>query len=398
MVKIDSISPLPGYDRVESAVVGGWKIIIRKDKFKPGDYAIFFEIDSKVPAEEPFLFLEPRKFKIKTQKMCKSISQGLLMSIEDFTSLENPPAWAISMKERIAEGKDVEHEGLTEVIGVTYAVDEDNKRKAAPVDKYKQMAQRKPNIFKKPWARWLMKREWGRKFMFALFGRKKDRKNGFPTHFPYIRRSDEERIENMPFILEDKSPWIETTKIDGTSCTYILERKRFNKREYYVCSRNVRQLTPDQKSYYEDNIYWEVENKYHIRDFLEDMLKKHPDWEYVAVQGEGAGVSSSGVKIQGDPHQFGELRFFAYNFIDSVKGRWNSVAAKELLQEYKIDWVPIVCENYILPDDMEEFKLHADGPCEASGASGAREGYVYRDTQGQRSFKNVSRQYLLRHS
>lgn len=400
IVKIDNISPINGADRVELAHVGGWRIMVRKNQFKIGDFAIYFEIDSKVPEIEPFMFLEPKHFKIKTQKYFRGsvISQGLLMSIDDFTSLENPPSWAISIKESISAGKDVEHEGLTEVIGVTYAVDEDNKRKASSVDKYKKMSQRKPNIFKQSWARWMMKREWGRKVMFFFFGKKKDKATGFPTHFPFVKKSDEERIENMTWILEDKSPWIETTKIDGTSCTYILERKKFNRREYFVCSRNVRQLTPDQKSYHDDNVYWEIENKYHIRAFLEVMLREHPHWSYVALQGEGAGVSSSGAKIQGDPHKFGELRFFAYNFIDPMNGRWNSIRAMKLLARYDIDWVPIVSGNYILPDDIEEFKLHADGLCEAPGASGAREGYVYRSLDGKRSFKNVSRKYLLKHS
>ena len=66
---------------------------------------------------------------------------------------------------------------LTEKLGkITYAEAEDNKRKANSVDKYKKMAQRRPNIFKKPWARWMMKREWGRRVMFFFFGKKKDKK------------------------------------------------------------------------------------------------------------------------------------------------------------------------------------------------------------------------------
>lgn len=400
VVKVDEIIPIEGADRVEVARVGGWRIMVRKGAFQPGSYAIYFEIDSKVPEVEPFMFLESKHFKIKTQKYFKGtiVSQGLLMSLADFLTLEDPPSWALSLQKRITEGVDVEHEGLTEVIGVTYAEAEDNARKANSEDKYKKMSQRRPDIFKRPWARWMMKREWGRKVMFFFFGKKKDKATGFPTHFPYIRRSDEERIENMTWILENKEPWIETTKIDGTSCSYILERKRFGKFEYYVLSRNVRQLTPDQKSYHDDNVYWEIENKYHIRDFLEDMLKNNPSWSYVAIQGEGAGCSSSGAKIQGDPHKFGELRFFGYNFIDSEKGRWNSVKAKKLANQYGIEWVPITCENYILPDNIEEFKLHADGPCEALGASGNREGYVYRDLEGCKSFKNVSRKYLLKNS
>ena len=68
VVKVDEIRPIEGADRVEVAIVNGWHIMVRKDQFKPGDLAVYFEIDSKVPAEEPFMFLEPKHFKIKTQK------------------------------------------------------------------------------------------------------------------------------------------------------------------------------------------------------------------------------------------------------------------------------------------------------------------------------------------
>ena len=38
---------------------------------------------------------------------------------------------------------------------------------------------------------------------------------------------------------------------------------------------------------------------------------------------------------------------------------------------------------------MDIFKLEADGPCEAEGSSGLREGYVYRRTDDPNiSFKN----------
>ena len=61
----------------------------RKNTFQPGDYAVYFEIDSKVPEIEPFKFLEKKHYKIKTQKYTfggkgNFISQGLLMSLEDF--------------------------------------------------------------------------------------------------------------------------------------------------------------------------------------------------------------------------------------------------------------------------------------------------------------------------
>lgn len=281
---------------------------------------------------------------------------------------------------------------LTKILGVTYADDEDNQRKAPSVDKYKKMAQRHPNIFKKPWARWLMKRPWGRKLMFMFFGKKKDKATGFPTHFPFVHKSDEERAENMPWILKDKEPWVKTLKIDGTSSTYILERKGKHKFEEYVCSRNVRQLTPSQKNYHTDiegNVYWMMADKYKIFDFLKSYLIEN-NLDYVCLQGETAGPS-----LQGNPHKFKEICFFGYNFIRSDTGRMNSIEAAKICNAAGIPWVPIADEAYILPDDMETLKLDADGPCLVG--EGPREGWVYRSLDGQRSFKNVSRQYLLKH-
>ncbi|MDE6219198.1 MAG: 2'-5' RNA ligase, partial [Lachnospiraceae bacterium] len=78
VVRIDGICAIDGADRVEVAQVGGWRIMVHKGQFVPGDLAIYFEIDSKVPEREPFLFLEPKHYKIKTQKYFKGtvISQG----------------------------------------------------------------------------------------------------------------------------------------------------------------------------------------------------------------------------------------------------------------------------------------------------------------------------------
>lgn len=389
VVKIDDIKPIEGRDRVECAVVGGWTVMTRKGQFNPGDLGIYFEIDSKTPETEPFAFLAPKHYCIKTQKYKTPTgyfySQGLLMSAQDF-------GW-----DSLNEG-----EFLTKKLGVTYAVAEDNKRKAKvhPDAKINAALARHPKFAKK-YGRVVKKNKFLRWFFEAIWGGSKATKaTAFPTQFPFVHKSDEERCENMAWILDVKTPFVKTTKIDGTSTLFILERKPFNKREFYVCSRNVRQLTPDQKTFFNtENVYWQVENKFHIRDFLEKMLNDHPEWTYVALQGETAGLSENGEKIQGNPHQFGELRFFGYNFIDSVKGRWGSVEARDLTAQYGIEWVPIVDENYILPDDFEEFKKSADGPCEAKGAHGAREGYVYRNVADPNlSFKNVSRIYLTKHN
>lgn len=388
VAEITNIAAIEGADNIELVTINdGWVCIAKIGEFKVGDLCVYFEVDSKLDEDNPvFDFMAAKHHKVKIMKLgkFKVLSQGLAMPFSAF-------GWEQNKYEKGTF--------LTKTLKVTYSVDEDNNRKAN-VDKYQSMISRNKKRFSKNPYRWLLKRDWGKKLLFIFYGKKKDNKKAFPTKFPFIHKSDEERIENMTFILKDKTPFIKTTKIDGTSTLFILERKAFNKKEFYVCSRNIRQLNSKQETYHSTNVYWEVENKFHIKKFLEDQLALHPAWSYVALQGETAGVSEiDGSKIQGDPHHFGELRFFGYNFIDSVTGRWNSCYAKSLAAQYGIEWVPIVDKEYILPDDLEEFKLSADGECEAYGASGLREGYVYRSTKDPNiSFKNVSRKYMLKHS
>ena len=104
---------------------------------------------------------------------------------------------------------------------------------------------------------------------------------------------------------------------------------------------------------------------------------------------------TAGPNVQGNPHKLKEVQLFGFNFIDSKSGRWNSVKARDYVAKWGIQWVPIIDEHYILPDTMEEMKNSADGLCELPGASGLREGYVYRDLNGEKSFKNVSNAFLL---
>lgn len=388
VVKIDGISPIAGADRVELAHVGGWRIMVKKGQFQVGDYAIYFEIDSKVPEKEPFMFLESKHFKVKTQKYFKGtvISQGLLMALDDFILNSEVPAWVQSLKFQISKGANIEHEGVTEIIGVTYAVEEDNKRKAASVDKYKKMAQRRPNIFKKPWAKWMMRREWGRKIMFALFGKKKDKKNGWPS---WVSKTDEERVQNMTWILEDKSEWIATEKIDGTSTTATYRRMGRKKHEFYICSRNVVFDKPDKGCYYETNVYTEMAEKYHFEDVLAALVEKY-NLEWATLQGETYGMG-----IQKREYGLKEHDFVGFNLIFSDRGRLNSVEAKEILAEYGIPWVPIVDEHFVLPDTVEELLAIATDKSVIDG--GMREGLVFRSQDGARSFKAVSNEFLLRY-
>ena len=405
VVLIDGIEPIPGYDRVEHAIVGGWRVIVQKDQFKVGDPAIYFEIDSRVPSNrECFAFLEKRHYKVKTLKMCKTISQGLLMHAEDFgwNNIKfSEDDIGIEDNEGNRHYYKEESRFLTKQLGVTYADDEDNSRKAPSVDKYKKMASRHQKLFKKPFFRWMMRHNWGRKILFFLFGKKKDKKDtAFPTQFPYIKKTDQERCENMVFVLQDKTPYIRTQKCDGSSGTFILARKKqfgHTKYEFFVCSRNVRMLKPEQECFYgEHNYYWEVAIKYDIENKLHDYLEKHPELEYVCWQGEVCAP-----KIQSNAHQLKETHLYLFHMIDSIKGFYDIREAKKIWEQYKMEFVPIEDKLYILPDDFEEFKLTADGVYDASVCEGKenvpREGFVYyKSTDPNFSFKNVSRKYLLK--
>ena len=395
VVLVDGIEGLPGYDRVESAVIGGWRCIVPKGQFKVGDPGIYFEIDSKVPNDNPaFAFLEKRNYKIKTQKMCKSISQGLLMHAEDFgwnigydtdDSSGNVPYIKDDKGEyHYASG---ESRFLTQKLGIIYADAEDNQRKAPSVDKYKKMAQRHPEVFRKPFVRWLMKRQWGKDLMFFLFGKKKDKKNGWPE---WVSKTDEERIENMPWILADKTKeWIATEKIDGTSTTFTMKRGKRGKKEMYVCSRNVCFDTIEKPCYYETNVYWEMAQKYDVFNVLSHIIDELScDW--VTIQGETYGEG-----IQRNTYDLNYHDFRAFNLITSDIGRWNTIDMEKYLTPLGIFSVPILNESMVLPDTVEELREFVNGEPSVINKK-MKEGIVFRTKDGIQSFKCVSPEYLIK--
>ena len=379
VVTIDEIRPIEGYDRVEYARTNGWWVIINKaDNLAVGDKCVYFEVDSKVnPLDERFAFLEKRDYRIRTIKMCKVYSQGLLIPLSTFPELGD---------------LDINTD-VTDALKVIYYEPADNQRKANtpdPMAKYKSMAARHAKLARKKWFRWLMKREWGRRLLFVFFGKKKDTPKGWPTHFPFIHKTDEERCENLPQMLGYDKPLIVTEKLDGTSTTFILERKGKKKFEFYVLSRNVRQRDEKQECYHDHNIYWDMAFKYTIQTVLRNMLDLRSDLQYVCIQGESVG------SVQGNPLKLAEDDFYAFNFIDSEKGRWPSTKGAELLAKYGIKWVPILDTNFMMPTDMEEFKQMATAKSVVNPAV-MREGIVLRDPTTDFSFKNVSREYLLKH-
>ena len=375
--KIVDIQPIPDADKIEVATILGWRVVIAKaDGFQIGDKVVYIEIDSKVPERPEFEFLRDRKFRVRTIRLRGQYSQGLIMPM------------SILGNKDYDEGTDV-----TKELGITYYVPEDNIRKAdkAPKGlKYQSMAARHKELFKKPFFRWLMKREWGRKILFVFFGKKKDKPKSFPTKFAFIHKTDETRIEALPWLIGYEKPLIVTEKLDGTSSTYILERVKKNKYEFWVLSRNVRQFNEDQNCYHDYNIYWAMAHKYEIEKHLREYLEEHPELTYVCLQGESVG------HVQGNPLKLTEDDLYIFNFIDSNSGRISSLDGKAIVEKWGMKWVPILDTAFIMPKDMEEFKVMATAKS-VLNPKVLREGIVLRDPTCDLSFKNVSREFLMKH-
>lgn len=382
VVRINNIVPIEGAENVELAIVNGWQVMVKKNEFKPNDLAIYFEIDSKVPETEPFMFLAQKGFKIKTQKYFKGkvISQGLIIHPKEFNFTEEL------------------HEGdfLTKLLGVTYCDVEDNKRKANSEDKYKKMVQRRPDIFKKAWAKWFMRREWGRKLMFALFGKKKDKKSGWPQ---WVKRTDEERCQNLVWYFTTDAiknqSWIVTEKVDGTSTTFTMKRgKLFSKPDFRICSRNVVFDKPDRNCFYDTNVYVEMAEKYNIEAVLTQILADNPDLDFVTLQGETYGDG-----IQRRTYGLKNHDFAAFNLIYGWKNgevmRFNPDQMKEKLSAFNIPCVPVIETLTCLPNSVEEMLAYAEKDKSAIDG-GMREGVVLRTLDGKTSFKAVSNVFLLR--
>ena len=388
VVAIDEIRPIEGYDRVEYARVGGWWVIVRKDQFKVGDLAIYIEVDSRVPEQEPFMFLDKRNFKVKTLKMCKVISQGLLMSPEDF-------GWKVVLDHISFSGSggmdDCAAVGdfLTQKLGITYADAADNKRKANSEDKYKKMAQRNGKLFSKQPFRWLMKRDWGRKLLFVFFGKKKDKKGAWPD---WVVKTDEERCQNMPWLFPGNpdEEWIATEKVDGTSTMKRVGRHKF---EYFICSRNVVFDKPEKECYYDTNVYVEMAEKYHMDIIMRAIMFDKPDIDFITIQGEtyGAGIQKRDYGL--DCHDFKAFNVI-FGYKDGVR-RLNPIELREFLIPLGIPCIDIVDEHFKIPATCDELLAAAGGASAIDGEM--REGLVFRSYDGVKSFKAVDNNFLLKY-
>ena len=350
--EITALDPIPNKDRIVLATVLGWKVIVTKD-FQVGDKCIYVEIDSQLPEKPEFEFLRSKKFRIRTMKMGGVLSQGICFPL----SILPPGEYEVD-------------QDVTELLGVT-------KYDPEEVEGYEPIKTSKAT---KKWYQkiWLMKYKWYRR----LVGANVRETSGFPS---FISKTDETRIQTAPWFLKDKNnKYVLTEKVDGTSMTACLVRhKRFllkDKFEYIVCSRNQR-LARD------NSIYWEVSDKYNIENALKNLIGSR-DW--IAIQGECIGP-----KVQGNKYRKTEPELYVFNLILPTF-RLGSVKAKNILEPFGFNFVPIVNENYTLPDTVEEMLAEAHGQSVLGDT--LREGLVVRSKAGTISFKAVDPEFLLHYN
>lgn len=384
--QIHDIRPIAGADRIELVHALGWQLIAKKDEFAEGDLAVYIEIDSKVPENDPrYEFLASKHFKIKTMKMRGALSQGIALPLFMFPEIKDPEV-----------GMDV-----TELLGIK-KIETEEELRLAREEKYdkdrvfklriQRVYQYHKKFAKSKFGAWLLKHNFTRKIVAKLLGGKIEKPKAFPS---WIKKTDEERIQNLPHYCELPDTFIATEKVDGTSTTFAVraKNKRCKKYEFIVCSRSVRQVDMKQETYFGDgvdNVYWEMAFKYNIEKIL-TTIAKGMKAATVVLQGETVGEG-----LQGNRYDYKGRKFFGYNFI--VNGeKWDTIRAADYLKNYGITWVPILDTNFHMLPTVEDMLAYAEGySVIADDDKHTREGIVFRGLNNPTlSFKAVSNSFLL---
>ena len=389
VVTITDVQPIDGYDRVEEAMIRGWHCVVGKGDFKPSDKAVYFEVDSLLPADRfaDFEFLAKKHFKVKTQKMCKRISQGLLLTFEQCG---------------LNAADYNEGDFLTDIIGVVYADPADNIRKGKDGKKninYNLWFTSK--LKKYVFLRKFVKTKIGAKICVALFKAKK--KSNWPA---FVIKSDEERVQNLsPSVFINKNVTYEITeKRDGTSTTVAIQR---TKRGYktWICSRNV--VVFDGKTikpggYYEgiteSNPYITSAEKYHLIEFLKDYMDRRENAQWAYIQGE-----TFGKNIQKRDYGLNDTVFEAFTLSSSLVPKYSYTQMVYILNDYAmrsgytIFTVPILSVGKTIPNSSDDIMAMAPGQS-IGFDEGMREGIVWRCEQDpQFSFKAVDPEFSIKY-
>lgn len=365
---INDIKPIPNADRIELAFVLGWEVVINKNEFQIGDKAVYIEVDSILPPKPEFEFLKDRKYRIRTIKLKKQISQGICF-----------PLNILPINKKYNVGDDV-----TDIIGI---IKYDPEKVEEEKELYNDNKNRKLNFIDKIFKRY----KWYRK----LFLESTKKKYSWPS---FISKTDEERIQNMPEVCE-KYKDIEfsaTEKLDGTSCTFFIKKDKTSflktNYQYGVCSRNMqRKENPNCK-------YWKMFKQYNFQSILKNMFEMRNDkrkigyvenLDNIVIQGEIIGPN-----IQGNKYKLTVNEFRVFNIKINGKLLSNSEIFN-ICVIYNLHYVPIVFENFKLKLNVHDNVILSQG-YSLINPDIPREGIVIRNNEYNVSFKIINPEFLLK--
>ncbi|MFZ6871769.1 RNA ligase (ATP) [Undibacterium sp. Di27W] len=331
---VSNIRPIPDADAIECASVDGWSVVVKKNEFQIGDACVYFEIDSFLPLSDArFAFLEKNKIiwnekpgiRLRTIKLRGQISQGMILPLNQFPELAG-----------LANDGDTD---FSQILGIE---------------------------------------KWEPVIPASLSG---EVEGAFPE---YIRKTDQERIQNLTEILSDQAQeeFEVTIKLDGSSMTVF-----HNAGVSGVCGRNwwIRES--------ETNSLWRVARQNKILDALIAYGRN------LALQGEIIGEG-----IQGNPEKLRGQDFYLFDIFDIAAGRYLGreerqqalTALRELgATVHEVPWL----ENMTLGNfggDITKVLDYAEGG--SLNPTTAREGVVFKRLDGSMSFKAISNTYLLKHA
>jgi len=83
--EVVEVAPIPDAQNIERVRVLGWDVVAKKGEFVPGDLCVYIEIDTLLPRTDwsEFLFTHPEdtKYRLRSIKLRKTLSQGLVLPI-----------------------------------------------------------------------------------------------------------------------------------------------------------------------------------------------------------------------------------------------------------------------------------------------------------------------------
>lgn len=336
---ISAIADIPGADKIETAYIDGWTVVVEKGKHYPGEQIVFVEIDAWIPHDlAPFLSKgkEPREYqgikgeRLRSVKLRGQLSQGLVLPISSL-------AVKTESGDYLGDWDQFDGHDVSERLGIV---------------------------------------KWEREIPAQLRGQAK---GNFPA---FLRKTDQERVQNLVREIEriresgEPEMFEVSIKLDGTSFTAY-----HNDGATGFCSRNL-ELKPED----EGSVYAQVFSKYHLADALAATGMN------VAIQGEIMGPG-----IQGNRENLTEPTLYVFDVFDIDARQYMNPGERMnffsmFLQHLGVQHVPLLCFIDSLPAVTDILRM-ADGK---SINNPVREGIVFKSCDRDFSFKAISDTFLLK--